>query len=343
METRQYLPVTEQTGFFTECYHNFRLSIVLAHPELLPWFYSQFCNLILQSNRDDQFPFVRFEDHLDIYTEVLREEVILQAEDWVETIRQAVAAGDYILLYFNWKNIKSSLYYQQKDMHHEALLYGFDDETETFTLLAYDVEGKVYGKTRITYAECRRELERLIAEDMHSQRWFAYYGFPLQRISLKQKEPTAINLRRLYFALDRARVKASPHESEVFAMGYHIYAYLTEFFQQLGQGRYLHPAEHVLWNIVLNKMIQHKKLMVKRLDFLAQDGPSPFLQRCRSFYEQARKQLVSIMGQSLRYQQSASGELLREIAKATQEIYELEKRAVPLLMEYLVDRQLERL
>ncbi|UFJ42464.1 hypothetical protein LOK74_08245 [Brevibacillus humidisoli] len=343
MKQAHKLPVTARTGFFTECYHNFRLSIVLAHPNLMPWYYGQFCNLILQASRDDQFPFVRFEDHLDIYSEVLEERAVIEADDWVDVIRQAVSAGEYILLYFNWKHIKSSDYYQQKDIHHEALLYAFDDETETFELLAYDVEGSVYGVTRISYDDCRQELERLVAEDMRSQKWFAYYGFPVQRISVKQTGPTEVNLKRLYFALDRARVKASPHETEVFAMGFHIYAYLAEFFNQLAQGRYLHPSEHVLWNIVLNKMIQHKKVMVKRLDFLAAGGSSPFLQRTRSFYEQARKHLVSIMGKSLRYQQGGGTSLLQEIGEEMREVYELEKRASPLLMEYLVDRQLKQL
>ncbi|MBO8162786.1 MAG: hypothetical protein H0Z34_03575 [Brevibacillus sp.] len=343
MTAKRKLPVTAKTGFFTECYHNFRLSIVLAHPELTPWYYSHFCNLILQSNRDDQFPFIRFEDHLDIYSEVLEERVVLEAADWVELIRQALSNGEYILLYFNWKNIRSSLYYQKKDIHHEALLYAYDDETETFELLAYDVEGSVYGSARVSYEECRRELERLLAEDLRSQKWFSYYGFPVQRISVKPSAPKELNLKRLYFALDRGRVKASPHHADVFAMGFYIYAYLAEFFAQLADGRYLHESEHVLWNIVLNKMLQHKKLSVKRIEFFAADGDSPFLRRSRDFFEEARRHLVSIMGKSLRYQQGGQTALLKEISEAMYAIYQLEKRAAPLLMEYLVDRQLNQL
>ncbi|GAA4726383.1 hypothetical protein [Brevibacillus fulvus] len=341
MPNQVQLPVHPNPGFETECYHNFRLSIVLRNDQLLPWYYSHFANLVLIGKEPDDFPMINFAEHLEIYSEVLKEERIPDTPDWTELIRSCLAQGEYVLIYFNWKHIKGSHYYQVRDLFHEALIYGYDDQKQAFQLLAFEVGGKIYGALEVSYEDCQREFVRLRREDMHSQKWFAYFGFPIARIRLKEQLPTSMDMRRLFFSLDRGRVKANPSSYEVYAMGYDLNLYLAHYFGQVITGeRRLPTREFTRWNIMIHKMAHHKKLMMRRLEYLDPEGKQQIVSKIKDYYAFSSKALLKSRALSYQYQRTGDGDALKRLSEQFQYIYEQEKRATALLMEFLVLHQL---
>lgn len=339
------LPVHMNPGLETECYHNFRLSIIMSDPDRLPWCYSRFVNLQIQSKEKMQCPFVRFEEHLDIYSGLLLEEPIdIHHKDWMTSIREAINQDQYVIIYLNWKHIRGSNFYNGSDLVHDAIIYGYNDEERMLDLLAFEVLGKSYGTIRIPYDICETEFAHVIEAHLHANKWFAYYGFPLSTIRINRCAEVSQDLRCLYFALERGKVRPQGREDDVFANGYYVNEHMAAFFLQLSADRNVDAREYGLWNIVVLKMLQHKKWMLKRLAFMmhAHSGRDDrLLKKSLSLFEKAKLRLMQVRMDALKYQKTSEVHYLEQLSGHFQYIFEQEKRAVPLMMEYLIQTRLD--
>ncbi|MFB0842416.1 hypothetical protein [Paenibacillus oleatilyticus] len=346
MLTAKRLPVVPNPGFETECYHNLRLSIVMTEPRLMPWCLSHFVNLIVQSKRAGQFPLIRFEEHLELYGGLLVEEPLaVKPGGYVSAIREAIDEGSYVLVYLDWKRIPQSHFFAVREMVHDALVYGYDDESGTLDILAFETNGRAYGSVCLPYETCEAELAHVAERHADTHIWFAYYGFPLTAVRLHRSPslPSGFDYRSLYFALERGRVRAPGLSQDAFASGYFVYDYMAGLFHQMAGGDVsLDPREFGFWNINVHKMMQRHKWMLKRIDALERAAGSPLLGKSKRLYENAKQRLMSIRADSLKAQKTGDARLLASIGDHFQAMYEQEKRAVPLLMEYLVRLKFER-
>lgn len=344
MRNKKRLPVHHNPAFSTECYHQYRLSIVMADPRKIGWVHSHFINLkLLPPPVTEGFPMIRLEEHLDIYKEILEEFPLVKSVDWVRTIRKAISNQHYVVLYLNWRYIQASKYYgHAANLVHEALIYGFDDEQQAFEMLAFDVEGKVYGATKISYQDCERELQRVLDTEMNAQRWFAFYGFPIVGIRPRDMKESGPDMHSIYFALDRGAVHSRDKAGNTFAVGFPVSLALSEYFEsQCERGGTIPESEFAFWNVMVYKMIQHNAAMNRRLDFLGNMDPI-FAERIKGFYEKTKKGLAVIRSSSLQYQRSRDPALLHEISGLFAQNYEAERRAHPLMKEALVFHHLKK-
>jgi hypothetical protein len=340
------LPVHLSPGFETECYHNLRLSIIYAYPNLRQWSLSYFVNLKVQSSIHDQFPMVRFEEHLDIYNHILEETPFNSYGSTVDEVCRAIEARKYVLMFLNWSNIKSSNHYgSSTDMIHECLIYGYSHETSEFDILAFDVNGLSYGKAKISYEECKREFSRVCNENVRSHQWFAYYGFPAACIHVNDSVIVEMDYRRIFFALDRGRVSSSIKKDEIewFALGYFVPEALSHYFLQISKGRPLPADEYSLWNVTNYKMILQNKLMLEKIDCLlfgCGESEIKRLNRIKQFYLKRGNLLLLAIGYSKKFQKDNDPQFLFSLSETYNNIFECEKRATPILMEYLVHDKL---
>jgi len=328
------LPVMDAPGLETECYHNCRLSAVLADPDMTPWFLSHFVNLKLQTSTEGTFPIIRFEEHVDIYSDV-QEETPLRGKptELVRLIRESLTRHEYVLVFMNWSHFQASKYFGHQDRIHESLIYGFDDCKEVFYALAFDVEGKTYGATEIAYSQCARELSAIFEQHMKSQKWFAFYGFPLVTIANKQHDNKKMDTKKLFFALDRARMKGFSENGESFAMGYFVYEYLSYYFSKAKLS--MLEKEYPIWNIMVYKLIQHNKINLLRMAYMRSIWENSELNRLFIMYDNSRKLLRTIRSLSLKYQRCLDPVDLQEIAGLFHSLYEQEKRALPIFLDFL--------
>ncbi|MFD2673338.1 hypothetical protein [Marinicrinis sediminis] len=334
---RKTLPIHANPGLETECYHNFRLSLLLADAQREPWAWGHFVNLQLSCEASFRFPLVRFEEHLDLYAPVLKEEPLpCEGRDCIAVIREAIMRDQYVVIYLNWKHIPGSNLYEQKDMVHDAIIYGFDDERKLLQMIAFEVEGRSYAPIHLSYELCRREFETILQEELHAQQWFAYYGFPLSAITVQNHRDMNFEASSLYFSLDRGKVGIQKGSVQMFANGYPVNEAMSDYFAQVAAGRELDPREYHFWNIVIVKMVQHKKWMLRRLHYLQANNPSKLLQACQRLYEKAKQQLMQVRIDSFKYQKTGEIHYVRQLSEHFHLIYEQEKRAVPLLMEHLI-------
>jgi hypothetical protein len=338
------LPVNEYPGFEVECYHNVRLSILKAFQIYSPWYNSHFVNLILKSSKSEELPLIRFEEHLDIYSEVIEEKPLIPSfSDYVKSIKEVINGEEYVVVFLNWRYIESSNYYNRSDIVHECLIYGYDDQKQTFSVLAFEVDKRSFGKIEISYNVLHQEIERIIKYELIEQQWFAYYGFPISRIKCRKDISYQINYRKIFFALERGRVQGSPKIKEDFSIGFYINEYLAEYFSLISKKRHSLPTQFELWKIYNYKLLLHKQLMLQRLDYMAKEldlEKHNILKRIREFYQQTMMKIKVNHGLTLKFQETRENELLHKISEQFYKAYDQEKRAHHLFMEFLVQEHI---
>ncbi|WP_127531418.1 hypothetical protein [Paenibacillus kobensis] len=329
------LPLYENPGFETECYHNLRLSILFSSQTTPPWFLSRFTNLTLLSN-DSQFPVIRFEDHLSCYTEVLDERGPDHSATsrLLEYIASEIDKGQYILIFLNWKYIEVSQYFGLKNLIHEALVYGYDKSKDELYLAGFDVDGKKYG-TFVLKSEELLEAYNQAADEHDRNRWLIPYGYPIASIALQEEKLSCWDFRNLYFAFDKGRNEYAFHSPRTFVLGSNVAAFLAYYFEEIATTVRVDPEEYVLWNINIHKLLIHNRVMIKRCEALHERLNHPLLDKAAALYRKRNIEILNVKLLSYRYQKHNDGSLLSEISNRFQRIYEQEKRGIPLLMEYL--------
>ncbi|MCK6259483.1 hypothetical protein LCY76_23205 [Fictibacillus sp. KIGAM418] len=344
MESKS-LAVHKNPGLSTECYHNCRLSILMGQDRLWPWIYSHFTNLKILIENPLQFPMVRFEEHLEIYSEILVEQPLKKVSSWVDSIKKNIENDRYTLLFLNWRHIKDSTYFNgTEDIIHEALLYGFNENEKVFLGLGFDVNGKTFGEFKLPYSECDQYIENILEEHLHHKRWFAYYGFPICTLHLNPSYQPLFNTTTLFFALDRSKAISKDVTAKgAFANGYYVPYFLSLYFQKLEQGFFLPDSESTLWNINIYKMIQHKKFNIDMMNFIAKEYPNhKVIKRLIDFHTNSKKELLKLRSLSLKYQTNKKSDILRDISDGFLKIYEIEKRINAMFKDYLVRQKVDK-
>lgn len=285
---------------------------------------------------------IRFEEHLDIYSFVLEEELIQYDLDWISTIHKAINDDEYVLFYFNWGRIPRSNLYLQGDLYHEAIVYGYNDKEKYLDVIAFEVDGKRFGTVQIGYDEFVCETERVQREKDSSVKWFAHYGFPVTRIKRRFTETTFFDYRKFYFDLERGSARACPCPlwEHSYASGMYVYDLMARYFIHLFDTKPLPVSEYELWSIMNFKMICHRRLMLQRLKMINSDVNQKLFKQIYQIYSECEKGMKLINRLTIKYKRTNDRDNLIKISELFQKNYQLEKRAVPMLKEYLVHAKL---
>lgn len=335
MKGGKVLPVHLSVGLETECYHQIRLSAVLANHSLYPWFLSRFTTLTLWTDSELKFPMIRFEDHLEIYDEILNEQNIIHSSDIILSIRKTILEGAYVLIYLDYSQIPDSKYYMRESTIHEMLIYGFDDKNEQFDALAFEIHGKSFGTIRLSYEMCDTQYKHTLKK-RQEMKWFAYYGFPLAKIKIKSIS-TSINYRTIFFSLDKGRNGMNNPSYGSFAKGYAIHESLALFYENLMKKNIvLGSKEYMLWNMSYYKLLAHNLIFQKRLDYMRNDFSKSELNRVFRMFTEVKDKLIAARAMSIKYRRYLKEEYLKGLIDTHRDIYTLELKAISMLMEMLI-------
>jgi len=333
------LPVDPNPGFEVECYHNFRLSILFAFfSDYRSWYCTHFVNLRLLTTEASLFPVIDFENHLDIYSDVLEEHPLDYSQDIIHSVISQIQSRAYVVMFLNWKNISGFNRATNEDLIHECLIYGYNNEKKVFFALAFEVSGALYGPLELSYEECLSEYKQLICNGVRQHQWFAYYGYPAATIRLKKYNNDG-GLRKLYFAFDRLRLQSDVEigQTGLILLGPAVSLYLSKYFEGLSEGLPLLASEYSLWNITMHKLMKHKKLMKERIEYMCQLDDAQDYSTAIELVNKCIRQLPQIRILSLKWQKTKERELLQDITRGFKSLYEWEKRLVPIMKQNLVN------
>ncbi|WP_335690075.1 hypothetical protein [Cytobacillus firmus] len=331
-------------GFELECYHNLRLSILMNDDNYKYWFYSNFVNLVLYKSNQEIVPYIRFENHIDVYSDLLVEEPLMKEKNWVSSIKKCIDNNNCVIAFINWSKIPQSKYFnQEKEMIHEGLIYGYCDETKHFQMLAFDVHNLPYTTIQVPFSVVSKELDRIFESQfiLSKQKWFKYYGFPITRVTKRHINHHSLNKHKLFFSLDRSRFNSSYKDNAEFATGYSINSYLSELFSEMHYENNLQQISKFTnqldyWKIMNLKLILHKNLMINRIRLLKEVNNSPELLKIEQKFEKSLHNLKIILALTNKFKQKKESKYLLNIANQFRKVHEYELRGTYQLLEYLV-------
>lgn len=330
------LPVCSDPKFQTECYHNVRLSIVLRDLTNERWLANHFVNLMLHADSFDQLPEIRFEDHLDIYDGLLYEHALYaEGREWSKAIREALLHEKYVVVFLDWGKVPQSVYFKKQSMIHEALVYGFDDMTGVFELLAFEADGQSYGKIMLSYKEIDEHLTAMLASNPQRMRRFSFYGYPIVQIGVRSNYPVGVNLRQVYYAIERGRVGGAAGQSHGCATGCYVNRYLSEYFASMARKEIPILSDIGLWEIWLHKMILHKKLMSDRLEIIDQETATTTKQLVGTYWTGSFRTMLTIRALTRKFAKTKERDLLGLMAEHFAKAYGMERRAATIMLDHL--------
>ncbi|MFC5407343.1 hypothetical protein [Cohnella soli] len=340
------LPVERSPGFISECYHNIRLSIVQSEGDWFPWFYSHFDTLLYHFDGEN-FPIIQFEDHLNIYRSILRETPLDEQHHSVDRLIQCLHAGSYILVFLNWRYVEEfNRFGVQEDAVHETLIYGCDKENKCFLALAFETNGHRYGPFTISFAKLTEELTRLLNHAKNETRWLHHYGYPISSIVPDRQflSAFALDTRKLFFSLNRRRIPVDSETSKTapLSYGHHIFLGFANYFNTVND---ISKHDHETWNIMIHKIMLCNKMTLNRVAYMegTRTGSDPSLSRLiLKLAESERALLLAIRSLSLKYQSKPEKGLLKEVSERFMKIYELEKKSLPLLLQFFLSNGKEK-
>ncbi|PWW03208.1 hypothetical protein DFQ01_107105 [Paenibacillus cellulosilyticus] len=336
---KRKLSIEANPGFALECYHNFRLSVVLSVKSNIYWLHSHFINLMV-TQVDSDFPTLRFEDHLDVYSNVIEEELHVDTGDIIPFIKCQLNKGHYVLLYLDWALIPDSHFYNKKPMIHECLVYGYNDETNKLSILAFEVSNTTFGSIEVDYHTCTHAFHQVLKRENYAQKWFAFYGFPLSVIKGLQNHDTRLNRQKIFFALEKG-MACSSHVKSGYSLGYGVPHILSSFFKERINENTIDPFYFPYWNIINQKLLLHNNIALTRLQLIEhEDGHSTMLQKILSIFQEIRSMLKSNKLNSINFQKKPETALCIEISNGLRKIGEKERRANTMLLEYFVSQHI---
>lgn len=147
------------------CYqiHAYRLSIILNYPECLPWFYSNFIQIVGKTDSEEDF----FDYSVDFH---LATEEFHTAFPWLDfcpmspniffeklscnvhdVLHYSLDEGHYLYTIVDEYYIPSRRAYQIKQQHfHDILIYGYDPVNKLYLVSGFD-QNMQYRKTSVPY------------------------------------------------------------------------------------------------------------------------------------------------------------------------------------------------
>lgn len=139
------LPVTVNIPTSSYFALSLQLSVILAHEETREWYYENFINIYMESLNNICFTDMSF-GMLCRYTTVF-DYSVSKYEDTVHSnivdrVRhELLDEHNYAYLYVDEYYISCKKAYMNYHFHHQALIYGFDDDKRVFNAIAFDKSG----------------------------------------------------------------------------------------------------------------------------------------------------------------------------------------------------------
>ena len=150
------LPVTVDIPTSSYFALSLQLSVVLAHEETREWYYENFINIYMESHNNICFTDMSF-GMLCRYTTVFDYSVSkyedTMHDNIIDRVRHELSdEQNYAYLYVDEYYISCKEAYMSSHFHHQALIYGFDDERRIFNAIAFDKSGH-FAKLEYPYDE----------------------------------------------------------------------------------------------------------------------------------------------------------------------------------------------
>ncbi|AZK48532.1 hypothetical protein [Paenibacillus lentus] len=255
-------------------YLAYPLCTLFTRQETLPWFYSNFIHLYCYSHLDDDYassslPLSFYgEDFVQcpwlITQKLERESILSSPEGIIDFLIRNINLGYTISLNVDEFYIPQRRVYRQIHYAHDVLIYGYDDQSRMFLILGYDQEMQ-FRRTLVPFHELEQGIEQLPNTERFEEHIFLYKinpsgSYTLDATVIKQALEDYLSGRNISLC---HRATSGMLEA---AFGTEVYQAIADNLPILVRKRDIRPI-HIL--------LEHKKTMSLRLDYLCNQGILP--------------------------------------------------------------------
>lgn len=156
---RVCLPATEKIPTSSYFGISLPLSVILATPATKMWYYENFINIYMESQGNPcfvNFSFGMMARYTSVFEYTVSTEKDTENQSIIDRVKfELKENGNYAYLYVDEYYISCKEAYNQEHFHHQALIYGYDDEESCFFAIAFDKTGH-FAKLKYPYTETER-------------------------------------------------------------------------------------------------------------------------------------------------------------------------------------------
>lgn len=233
----------------------------------------------------------------------------------VDIVKRFLLCDCYVSGMYNERYIPGKSAYGKYDYLHDYIIYGYDDDTQSFLSAGYLLDGK-YQSFSITYENFENSINNLNAQDIMMETW-----------KYNDRASFALNLPRI--REDLADYLASRNSKHVYtddkAYGRDGILRLKEYFETTFEAgidlRYTRA------------LMEHRHFMLLRFQYFANQGvvPKEDAERMKETYDKAEK--IHLLG--IKYNMTHKNSYIGSISKLIDEILEFEWMPLNCLLEKL--------
>lgn len=324
----------------TECWTFNRLAIIKSSPFYRDWIASHY-NLFVDTNNYN-FLFGDFSCYtFAYYGELLQHKPInffqLNRENIIGTIKSFIAEGWYIIASFD--------YNEQLDAVHEQLLFGYDDEQESF--LTLDVINRKFKKTQISYSRVVEVIEKVKAHFLRREKdaikLSLVFQYPITIVRINksfspQNCPFEAYKKMIWEVNSKCMVQTGLFNFDIcddrdqanIVTGLRCLIAFGDMLEAFIEGRTASPWFKGITNAV-KKIQEHQQMICNTMEYLAEKWSKAITSEAGQAlkdYKDVLRTLDKWMGMCLKYEINGDVALLKRIRAEANNVYKEELKSL---------------
>ncbi|WP_019912635.1 BtrH N-terminal domain-containing protein [Paenibacillus sp. HW567] len=319
-------------------------SIIAKDESYLPWFYSNFISIGINTCDDtlyftDHFTFFEYGEGLtacpwlEVYKPPHKTIYYQYSFNIKEVLISYLDQNKYIWLYLDQFYIPQSTYYQQMHKEHSVLVYGYDDAAQVF-YIADNLDNGKFIKTMISYQQLITAWESDICE--HFRRLFRVLHrkqgeYTLNTAHLRNQIEDYLSSKTIHQGIYWDQVPVDgPHayvqNIKYWIFGHEVYSYTLQLIQQAKRIK----GPKVLDTRIPHLLWEHKKCMAERIHYLNLGTYG-----LAGEYEKVVNHSLTIRNLTIKYNLTKNDRILSELDTRISEVVHTEKNVLRQLVEWL--------
>ncbi len=301
--------------------HAYPLSVIFNYNETLPWFLSNYIQLVCDTRYKGNF----------FNFSVLP--CILEGSKWIDSVYpgnpwikrnsiegyflrnynieindfmiNSINHNNYVVLHLDEYYIPDTRSYKIRTFYHENLVYGYNIKDKTYNALGFNGKG-IFGDIRISFENFEEGVKSNFAYCPDGQiKLLSYnneYSYEVDLVLISDQLTDFLYSQRTD---NNYRTFRNPSQNCVYGLA--VYGGLIEYFRLLSEGKVYHDIRplHILW--------EHKKCMLLRMEYLLKLYPSTELEEIYNQYQLVEKKCLIMRQYLMKYSISNKPELLDSI------------------------------
>lgn len=295
-------------------YHAFRLGIIWGGVECLPWFYSNYIQLLCQESFADgqnQFHFDFFPiwyDHAEIpwlfMPHFFDKDTVYKCNiDINQLIMQYIDRDYYIYSFVDEFFIPNRLSYKTKHLIHDNLIHGYDTERNIFNIVGFDDRFR-FSESEVDFIEYRNAFMTNTNDRVHLFKKYdkCNYDFDLKLVFEFLTE--------YLLSIDSAERLRAVHNPETknYTYGIKVYECLKRYLELVLidkiEGDTMLPL-HIFW--------EHKVCMLLRLKYMEENGYLNNLSSTAERYQSIERNFLIARNEMLKYSRTGNKKVVSSV------------------------------